>query len=588
MSLIKCFLLLCLTAVALAGEKPDVVIIMADDVGYGDLSCHGNEAVKTPHLDKLKAQSLSFERFYVSPTCSPTRAALMTGRWPFEVGVNHTIAGRSILKPGVKTMADVFREAGYRTGIFGKWHLGDNAPSRPQDRGFDEVFIHKGGGIGQTPDFWGNNYQNPRIYHNGSWVETEGFCTGVFLSQAARWMKGGGKPSFTYIPMNVAHTPWTLPEGAVEKKELEAFYHLIEDMDARIGDFLAGLDRTKTLVIFMSDNGTAGSGYNADMRGRKGSPHEGGVRVPFFISYPGFVTQGREVTGITGHIDVLPSLVHLLKLGTTPPGLDGLVWGDTLWKDVPLQERRWFTNVGRWSGRDDPAFGRTRRFAVRDEAHRLVETGLFDMIADPGQEQNVMEARTESALALATAYQEWWKTQRDQIFLPVRLHIGRDDEKVARLTAHDWWPSPLAPDSLGATKVWDQSQLRTFLGALKEARKRPDHGLPELRGEWRVDARRDGRYRFTAYHIPPEGHQGADADLAMIEKAALRLVIGNNQVTARMKAPARSVAVELDLKAGPHEIEAWWEGLFLQDPPRTVGCFFLDIERIGEMAQRRD
>jgi arylsulfatase A-like enzyme len=184
-------------------KRPNVVLVMTDDQGYGDLACHGNSIIKTPNLDALHAQSTRLTNFHVGPTCSPTRASLMTGRYCNRTGVWHTVMGRSLLRKDEVTMADVFRAGGYKTGIFGKWHLGDNYPFRPQDRGFDEVLIHKGGGIGNTQDYWGNDYFDDTYFRNGRPERFEGYCTDVWFTEAIKFIEANkDRPFFCYLPTN--------------------------------------------------------------------------------------------------------------------------------------------------------------------------------------------------------------------------------------------------------------------------------------------------------------------------------------------------------------------------------------------------
>ncbi len=207
---------ICLTTPSLADEKkprPNIILVMTDDQGYGDLGCHGNKIIKTPNLDKFYKQSVRLTNFHVDPTCSPTRSALMTGQYSARVGVWHTIMGRSLLRQGELTIADILRAAGYATGIFGKWHLGDNYPCRPQDRGFEEVFIHGGGGVGQTPDYWGNNYFDDTYWHNGKTKKVKGYCTDIWFDAAMKFMtKNKKRPFFCYIPTNAAHGPYIVGE----------------------------------------------------------------------------------------------------------------------------------------------------------------------------------------------------------------------------------------------------------------------------------------------------------------------------------------------------------------------------------------
>ncbi|MEX2381863.1 MAG: sulfatase-like hydrolase/transferase, partial [Opitutales bacterium] len=196
-----------------AEPKPNVILIMTDDQGYGDLGAHGNAMIRTPNLDRLHGESVRFTDFHVDPTCSPTRAALLTGRYSTRTGVWHTVMGRSILYRDEVTLAEAFAANGYRTGIFGKWHLGDNYPARPQDRGFQHVVIHGGGGIGQTPDYWGNDYTDDHYQVNGEWKPFEGYCTDVFFREATTFIKRqDDRPFLVYLSTNVPHSPYTVPE----------------------------------------------------------------------------------------------------------------------------------------------------------------------------------------------------------------------------------------------------------------------------------------------------------------------------------------------------------------------------------------
>ena len=287
------------------GKKPNIILIITDDQGYYDVSGHGNPHIATPNLDQLRKDSLRFTRFQVSPTCAPTRSAIMSGRAPFYVGVTHTILERERMKPGIPTMPEMLRDAGYTTGIFGKWHLGDQAPYRPDQRGFDEVFIHGAGGIGQSyagscGDAPGNKYFDPYILHNNKFEKTEGFCTDIFFSEAMNWMntQKGKKPFFAYITTNAPHGPFIAPDS-YKKKFLDAgfgsstvgFYGMIENIDDNVGRLTEQLAawgiENDTLLIFMTDNGPSASNYNGDHKGKKGSVDEGGTRVPSFWRWPG-------------------------------------------------------------------------------------------------------------------------------------------------------------------------------------------------------------------------------------------------------------------------------------------------------------
>src|SRR4051794_25136048 len=315
-----------LAADPLAGKKPNIVFVLTDDQGYGDISAHGNPILKTPNMDRLHAEGVRFTDFHVSPTCSPTRSALLTGRHEFKNGVTHTIHERERLAPKAVTLAQVLKTAGYSTGIFGKWHLGDEPNHWPDKRGFDEMFIHGGGGIGQTfpgscGDAPGNKYFDPTILHNGKFERTNGYCTDVFFRQAERWIDSakGTKPFFAYITPNAAHAPLDVPEKYFRRyqgkvgDQVAKFYGMIENIDENLGRLLGYLKRSglsdDTIVIFLTDNGTtAGAAiFNAGMRGSKNTPYQGGTRVPSFWRWPKGFRGGVDCNALTSHIDIFPT-----------------------------------------------------------------------------------------------------------------------------------------------------------------------------------------------------------------------------------------------------------------------------------------
>lgn len=337
-------------AMAVDNDKPNVVLVMTDDQGYGDLGCLGNKYLKTAALDRLYRQSVRLTNYHVDPTGAPTRAALLTGRYSCRTGVWHTMMGRSLLRRDEQTMADLFAGAGYRTAVFGKWHLGDNYPLRPQHRGFEEVIAHGGGGITQTPDYWGNDYFDDTYWHNGVPTKYEGYCTDVFFDGALTFIETNkDKPFFAYIATNTPHGPLNVDPKYSEPYELNGvpadmakFYGMIENIDENMGRLMARLDEwgldDNTILIFMTDNGTASGGaraprpskndqaatardwrgFNDGMRGTKGSEYDGGHRVPCFFRWPaGKLIAGRDVDRIAAHVDILPTLTELCDLQLT-------------------------------------------------------------------------------------------------------------------------------------------------------------------------------------------------------------------------------------------------------------------------------
>jgi arylsulfatase A-like enzyme len=336
-------------------QPPNVVLLLADDVGYGDLACLGNPVIKTPNLDDMYAKGIRFTNFHVSPTCSPTRASLMTGRYCDATGVWHTIMGRNLLAPQNTTLAECFRSSGYKTAIYGKWHLGDNYPCRPQDLGFDDVVVCGGGGIAQTPDYFGNDDMDDSYLHNGKFEKYTGFSTDIFFNLAMDFMADAlkeGKPFFCYLPTTAAHEPcWSKEKDAAPYMGVPGlgspgFYGMIVNIDENLGcltRFLRDHELSEnTIVMYAGDNGSQDGVevYNASMRGAKGSPYEGGHRVPLFMYWPaGGLVRGRDIDTLTAHIDILPTLAEICQLKNRGKALDGeslrhlLCGGRAEWKD---------------------------------------------------------------------------------------------------------------------------------------------------------------------------------------------------------------------------------------------------------------
>ncbi|HKK17230.1 MAG TPA: arylsulfatase [Opitutales bacterium] len=438
---------------SLAGSRPNIILVITDDQGMGDLSCMGHPFLETPHLDRFHAQSTRFTNYQASSTCSPTRAALMSGRHPFEVGITHTVFQRERMALDVVSLPETLKTAGYATGLFGKWHLGDEEAYLPQNRGFDEVLMHGAGGIGQYR--WGdfkantvNTYFDSTLLHNDTVVKTKGFCTDLFFNAGLAWIKGQletEQPFFAYISTNAPHSPYIAPES-YKKRFLEmglsektaGFYGMVENIDDNFGRLMAKLEEwgalENTLVVFMTDNGSASRrieykdgkqepAYNAGLRGYKASHHEGGTRVPSFWFWAGKIKAGADIDGLTNHYDVYPTLAALagaeLPDGPLPAkGMSFLPLLEAPQADWP--ERTRFFHRGRW---DDGKWSRAtreesqyHRGAVRTDRWRLVfeleddepVMHLADMLADPGETTNLVEQYPEVVQGLKQAYDDWW------------------------------------------------------------------------------------------------------------------------------------------------------------------------------------
>jgi arylsulfatase A-like enzyme len=430
----------------LAGTRPNIILVMTDDQGMGDLSCMGNKVLRTPHLDRFYGMSTRFTDFHVSPTCAPTRSAIFSGRHEFRNGVTHTIKERERMALSTTTFPKLLRKAGYETGIFGKWHLGDEDAYQPYNRGFSETFIHGAGGIGQAyqgscADFPPNRgkvgkYFDNVILHNDKLVQTKGFCTDVFFQAALGWMKkqyDSKKPFFAYISPNAPHGPMIAPEKYKKRfadlgwdASTQGRYGMIENIDDNFGLLMKKLDEWKkwdnTLVIFMTDNGQAGRGgvlkgkrvrmHAAGFKSGKGSPYEGGTHVPVFWRWKGKLGEGVDVPALTAHIDMYKTFCQLA--GAEIPKDIQKIDGGTL---MPLlanpkadwPDRQLFVHQGRWGKGADPSGSKFKRCAVRSQRWRLVNNKeLYDIAADPYEKTNVIDAHPEVVASLRKAYDAWW------------------------------------------------------------------------------------------------------------------------------------------------------------------------------------
>ncbi|MDP3072233.1 MAG: arylsulfatase [Opitutaceae bacterium] len=462
-----------------ADQRPNIVLIMTDDQGYGDLGITGNPVLETPHIDALARGGATLKNFYVSPVCSPTRASLLTGRYSYRTRVVDTFKGRSMMEPDEVTLAEVLRAAGYATGIFGKWHLGDNYPMRATDQGFEEALTLRGGGLGQPSDPIENNrrYTDPILFHNNRQTQAKGYCTDVFFDAALGFIDAAqrnGRPFFTYITPNAPHSPFhDVPPELYEKykaKDLSAvlmkpgndadtvarIYAMEENIDQNVGRLMAHLKERRllahTLVIFMSDNGPDGFRFVGPMRGRKQEVLDGGIRSPFFLHWPARVAAGATNDRIAAHIDVMPTLLAAAAV-PVPAGLklDGrnllplLFGGERDWPDraLVLQSHR--------GDRPVP----THNMTVRTQRWKLVHpTGfgretpppdvpfeLYDVLADPLERTNLAAREPGILQQLRDTYAAWFadvSATRPDNFAPPRIVIGSDRATTTFLSPQEW------------------------------------------------------------------------------------------------------------------------------------------------------
>ncbi|WP_235295891.1 arylsulfatase [Portibacter marinus] len=471
-------------------DRPNVLLIITDDQGYGDLGSHGNPYISTPHLDAFTKQSVQFYNFYVSPVCAPTRASLMTGRYALRTGVRDTYNGGSIMSTEEYTLAELFRDGGYQTGIFGKWHLGDNYPSRPIDQGFDESVIHLSGGIGQVGDFTtyfqkDSSYLDPVLWHNGSQKKYQGYCSDIFTNEAIKFIEANAQaPFFCYLSFNAPHTPLQVPEkyyrkykdlepkfpGDLEKtsqlsernkEDARKVYAMVENIDDNVGKVMALLKslaiENNTIVIFMTDNGPQQFRYNGEMRGLKGSVYRGGTRVPFYLRYPQ-ISNTRAVYENVAHIDVLPSLAELCEI---EPAKSNVLDGKSF---VPLIVAR----DPEWNKRS-LFFYWTRKYPERYQNMALLKDSLklightsfdadvsqfelFNIEQDPSESKNILLEELVSARSLKEELDSILSNliHSKNLMKPPLIEIGTNYENPTFLNRND---------AGGQRGIWAQEEI---------------------------------------------------------------------------------------------------------------------------------
>ncbi len=483
-------------------KKPmNVILIMSDDQGYGDFGYTGNKEVKTPVLDQLYKESICFTNFHTGTTSAPTRSGLMTGRYGNLVGVWHTIQGRSILAAEEYTMAELFRDNGYATAMFGKWHLGDNYPSRPYDQGFDDVFWHKAGGVGQTPDYWGNTYFDDVYFRKGVPEQTYGYCTDVWFNEAERFIvENKDKPFFCYLPLNAPHGPFNVDERyaaefrGVDNVPSAPYYGMVKNMDDNIGRLRSVLERwdldDNTVIIFFGDNGSGGVkldnktglakvGHNGGLRGKKASPYEGGHTQAMLMYIPG--QESRQDNMMASCIDVMPTLAELC--GLDPKQETAFDGADILSSNTP-KDRVYVVDTQR-----EEYLQEDRLYCVAKGDWRLVGEELYNLKTDRGQQNNIAAQHPDIVKQLKEEYKKWWEhtaANRDQIsYIPLVTDVKGE---AVELTCHD------LHDEMNRPNMWNQSLLHT-------------NGRPAT-GFWAVNSPKTAKYNIELYRWSPESNIG--------------------------------------------------------------------------------
>jgi arylsulfatase A-like enzyme len=426
--------------------RPNVLLILSDDQGYGDFGVTGNRFVETPVLDKFARTGIQFDRFFVSPVCAPSRASVLTGRWWLRTGVWGVTQSRENMRPSEVTLAEAFKPAGYRTGCFGKWHNGEQFPYTAPGQGFDEF-------LGFNNGHW-NNYVDAELIRGSQFVKTKGFVADVLTDEAIAFIeKNKAQPFFCYVPFNLPHAPFQVPDKYFNKYKakglddvLSAVYGMCENIDDNVGRLLATLERLKlrenTIVLYFSDNGANTDRYNAGMRGRKGSVHEGGTRVPLWVQWPARFKEPRVINQISTHIDLYPTLLELCGVKLPPgPKIDGVSLVPLLdGKSANWPERILFSHQSSGArpemGKRDAV--RTQRFrAVREASNQAADDNwqLYDMVDDPGEKTNIARSHPELVKRLVSAYTNWFHDVTSAGFARPMIPVGYEEQNPVRLYA---------------------------------------------------------------------------------------------------------------------------------------------------------
>lgn len=582
--------------------KPNIVLVITDDQGYGDVGVYQNPVVKTPQMDLLHDQSVRLTNFHVSPTCSPTRAALFSGQNSLKAGIWHTVMARSILDAKHYTLAEALRDNGYKTGLFGKWHLGDNYPNRPEDQGFDEVLMHGGGGVGQTPDYWGNTQFGDTYLRNGKPEKFEDYATKVWFDEGIKFIKKNkDKPFFAYISTNAPHSPFRAPQAYVEPYLEEGlsqagarYFGMIAYLDEQVGRLRAEIEKAgisdNTIFIFATDNGSTMSDtrlfgkekmqayrqrvkddpnwqswvYNAGMRGYKTSMYEGGHRVPFFISYPnGNLGQPRDIDTLTTHYDLYPTLLEFAGIDVEAiktqqqHELDGLSLKDlfSVQDETEINQAFLSRTIMVTNQRvDEPSIERpmvlmTQKWryvtnAKDSKRNPKKKEQLFDIANDPHQDHDVSAQHPEVITDFRQQLKQVWQDNSTRFGTRQLIVVGNDHENPARLNGMDWVEAPTTfsvPVYPGFKPLHEEKQRNAWLN--KEEQFNP---LP-----WSLLADKTALYQVSGYlWDKPAGKP--------VERKFMFVQINDTIHSGAVHDNANGGEVELPLMKGPFKMKVWF------------------------------
>jgi len=570
-----------ITAFSFGQVKPNVIVIMTDDMG-NNIADLGNPWLKTPNMDKLGDESILLTNFHQDMMCTPSRASIMTGKYALRTGAWRTSVGRSHMPTEEITIAEVFKDNGYKTGNFGKWHLGDQWPFRAMDQGFDETVNLKCGGIGQISDYWGNDYFDDTYYHNGKPQQYEGFCTDVFFGETIRFIKEckeSKDPFMIYLAPNVTHLPAIVGEeysqpfkdkGHVKNQAI--YYGMITNLDENMGRLMDAIEEQgiaeNTIIVFTTDDGTAGyaaqfdengwaleNGFNMGQRGGKGSPYEGGHRLFSYIKWPGGNLEGgKKVDEMTSVMDVFPTLMDLCDISPASElDQDGISFKEVLYGNEIKDRSLIFSKMNP----DKPDDFKRNLFCVAQDDWRWINRKeLYNVKNDRLQKNNIADKHPEIVKILDKKLDYYLENHAKNREVPVRFILGDENHRKISLTTQDLW----GKSSFGQGHV---------------------KNLDQGHGPWKVNFEQNGTYRFTLSRYPlytklafNEKTKGKKSKEFSANHA--KITIGDKTYEHEVDATANNVSFEIEVQKGEADLETWIssvEGL-------TIPSYFVDVELI--------
>ncbi|MFI3322180.1 MAG: arylsulfatase [Rikenellaceae bacterium] len=566
-----------------ATKKPNVIIILTDDQGLGGLACQGNPYLKTPNIDNFYAESVRMTDFHVSPLSTPTRSAIITGRYPVRNGAWATFKGRDVIARNNKTIAEIFHDGGYLTAQFGKWHLGDNYPSRPTDCGFEYSLQHRSGGVGELSDYWGNTYFDDVYLENNTPKQFEGYCTDVWFSETQKYIekhKDDDKPFFIYLATNAPHSPHYVDEkysapyeylkddGIIQEP---GFYGQIANLDENFGKLSKYLDESgvgeNTIIIFMTDNGAPPhtNPFVKGFSGGKGSPLEGGHRVPFFMRWrKGGFDAGRDISAMVAHVDIMPTLCSMCDVDMPKDNLqDGVDFSPILFSnEAKLDERSIFIHHRQDSKAPDDVVGSV---IMRDNWRLISGNKLYNLESDRVQKENIAEGNEKLIEQLLCENRSFIEKTKEldeyQNFLP--SIAGTEHQKTTVLTIQH---------AIGEGKgLWESEQIA--------------QGIQSKNNGYAVDFATEGKYRISVARWPrecqgtiwgvPEKNPKNWFKYEVIKPEMVKMSIGGHDYQQNISADMKEVVFDLDMSEGKR-----YMSVDFVENGESYGAYYIYIEKI--------